>query len=96
MTNCNYVRHAVKQNEKDLSICLKSFENITKDQWLSMCDVHNYKLENNNIEKHQIIINSDKFIPNDSTEDNPILSEILTDSKEEIRKKRLLFYQQKK
>ena len=23
MTNCNYVRHAVKQNEKDLSICLK-------------------------------------------------------------------------
>ena len=96
MTNCNYVRHAVKQNEKDLSICLKSFENITKDQWLSMCNVHNYKLENiNNIEKHLIIKTSDNFIPNDSTDDDIILSEILVDSKEEIRKKRLLFYQQK-
>ena len=89
MTNCNYVRHAVKQNEKDLSICLKSFENITKDQWLSMCDVHNYKLENNNIN------NIDESILNNSTEDSTILSEILLDSKEELRKKRLLFYQQK-
>ena len=87
MTNCNYVRHAVKQNEKDLSICLKSFENITKDQWLSMCNVNNYKLENIN--------NIDESILNNSTEDSTILSEILIDSKEEIRKKRLLFFQQK-
>lgn len=99
MTNCNYVRHAVKQNEKDLSICLKSFENITKDQWLCMCNVHNYKLENiienNNIEKYQQIKTYDESNSNDSTEDSPILSEILDDFKEEIRKKRLLFYQQK-
>jgi len=87
MTNCNYVRHAVKQNEKDVSICLKSFENITKDQWLSMCNVHNYKLENIN--------DIDESILNNSTEDSTILSEILEDTKEEIRKKRLLFYQQK-
>jgi len=116
MTNCNYVRHAVKQNEKDLSICLKSFENITKDQWLSMCDVHNYKLENNNInninninnnikienviennniEKYQQIKASDKSNSNNSTVDCTNFSEILADSKDEIRKKRLLFYQQK-
>lgn len=38
MTNCDYTRHQGDKTEKDLSICLKSFQNITKDEWLLMCD----------------------------------------------------------
>ena len=38
MTNCDYTRHQGDKTEKDLSICLKSFQNITKDQWLLMCN----------------------------------------------------------
>jgi hypothetical protein len=37
MTNCDFVTHNVKKTEKDLSICVGSFRNITKDQWLKMC-----------------------------------------------------------
>lgn len=36
MTTCNYVRHQGKKNEKDKSICLKSFQGITKEQWCSL------------------------------------------------------------
>lgn len=38
MTNCDYTRHQGDKTEKDLSICLKSFQNITKDEWLLMCN----------------------------------------------------------
>lgn len=38
MTNCDYVRHMGKKTPKDLSICLKTFRNITKDQWFRMCE----------------------------------------------------------
>lgn len=37
MTNCDYVRHQGKKSEKDLSICLRRFQGITKDQWTKMC-----------------------------------------------------------
>jgi hypothetical protein len=38
MTNCDYVRHMGKKTPKDLSICLRTFRNITKDQWVRMCE----------------------------------------------------------
>jgi predicted helicase len=37
MTNCSYVRHMGKKSKKDLSICLKTLQGITKEQWISMC-----------------------------------------------------------
>ena len=37
MTNCDYVRHMGKKTPKDLSICLKRFQSITKEQWTQMC-----------------------------------------------------------
>lgn len=37
MTNCDYVRHMGRKTSKDLSICLKRFQNITKEQWTLMC-----------------------------------------------------------
>ena len=37
MTNCHYTRHVGAKTEKDLSICLQSFQGITKEQWISLC-----------------------------------------------------------
>lgn len=39
MTNCDYVRHMGKKTSKDLSICLRTFRKITKDQWVRMCEL---------------------------------------------------------
>jgi predicted helicase len=39
MTNCDYVRHAGKKTPKDLSICLKTFQKITKEEWAQMCEL---------------------------------------------------------
>jgi hypothetical protein len=39
MTNCDYVRHMGKKTSKDLSICLRTFRKITKDQWARMCEL---------------------------------------------------------
>ena len=37
MTNCSYTRHQGKKTAQDLSICLKTLQNINKDDWLKMC-----------------------------------------------------------
>lgn len=39
MTNCEYVRHMGKKTPKDLSICLRTFRNTTKEQWARMCEL---------------------------------------------------------
>jgi RNA:NAD 2'-phosphotransferase (TPT1/KptA family) len=39
MTNCDYVRHMGKKTSKDLSICLRTFRKITKEQWAQMCEL---------------------------------------------------------
>jgi hypothetical protein len=39
MTNCDYARHAGKKTPKDLSICLKTFQNTTKEEWTRMCEI---------------------------------------------------------
>ncbi len=39
MTNCDYVRHMGKKTSKDLSICLRTFRKITKEQWARMCEL---------------------------------------------------------
>jgi hypothetical protein len=37
MTNCDSARKQGEKTEKDLSICLKSFQRITKEEWIKMC-----------------------------------------------------------
>ena len=37
MTNCTCARHEGRKTDKDLSICLGTFRNITSDEWLKMC-----------------------------------------------------------
>jgi predicted helicase len=44
MTNCVYTRHQGKKTKQDVSICLKTLQNITKDEWLAMCNATGYKL----------------------------------------------------
>ena len=39
MTNCDYARHVGQKTEKDMSICLKSFQGITKEEWIAMCGI---------------------------------------------------------
>ena len=54
MTNCDYTRNQGKKTEKDLSICLKTFQGISKENWLKMCKVQGNILE----EKSSIILNA--------------------------------------
>ena len=44
VTNCDYTRHAGKKTSKDVSICLKTLQNITKEQWTLMCELDGNKL----------------------------------------------------
>ena len=44
MTNCDYTRQAVK-TEKDIIICKKSLQGITKEEWLKMCNVEGKTLK---------------------------------------------------
>lgn len=39
MTNCAYVRHQGKKTPKDLSICQKTLQATTKEQWTQMCEL---------------------------------------------------------
>lgn len=40
MTNCDYIRHAgTKKTPKDVSICLKTLQNTTKEEWTRMCEI---------------------------------------------------------
>lgn len=46
VTNCDYTRHAGKKTPKDVSICLKTLQAITKEQWTRMCEIQGTKLTN--------------------------------------------------
>lgn len=55
MTNCDYVRHMGKKTEKDLSICLRRFRQMTKEQWTSMCGLEGHKV----VEKAKVLSQED-------------------------------------
>ena len=59
MTNCEYARHEGKKSEKDLSLCLKTFQNINKDDWLKMCDTEGIKVSDV-LESNEFLIDSEK------------------------------------
>ena len=44
MTNCNYARHEGKKSAKDISYCLKTFQNMTQDQWTTLCEIKGNQL----------------------------------------------------
>jgi len=45
ITNCDYCLHQGKKTRKDLSVCLKSLQNISPDNWLKMCNCEVLKTE---------------------------------------------------
>ena len=51
MTNCDYVRHMGKKTSKDLSICLRTFRKITKEQWAQMCELKGEKVAEEPVKK---------------------------------------------
>jgi predicted helicase len=51
VTNCEYTRHAGKKTEKDVSICLKTLQNITKEQWTRMCELEGNTLTESSVPK---------------------------------------------
>lgn len=53
MTNCIYTRHQGKKTKQDVSYCLKTLQNITKDEWLLMCNIHGQQI--GTIESQQVI-----------------------------------------
>lgn len=46
MTNCDYTRHQGGKTDKDLSICLKTFQNLQNSDWLKMCNLTGSTLVN--------------------------------------------------
>ena len=44
MTNCDYAKHEGKKSEKDMSLCIGTFRNIDKTNWLKMCNLHSKNL----------------------------------------------------
>jgi hypothetical protein len=62
MTNCVYTRHQGKKTKQDVSYCLKTLQNITKDEWLLMCNIHGQKIgsaePNNLIDINTPVINA--------------------------------------
>ena len=76
MTNCDYTRHQGIKNEKDLSICLKTFQNINTENWLKMCNIKSNKIYTNiiifnkddNLINHNLINLNDNLINHNKDE----------------------------
>jgi predicted helicase len=101
MTNCVYTRHQGKKTSQDVSYCLKTLQNITKDEWLRMCNVSGVKIgseevkaeEAKAVEKIEVKVEEVKKVVVKKvakTKINPCA--IIIPSKEEIRALRLSFY----
>ena len=48
MTNCVYTRHQGKKTAQDVSYCMKTLQNITKEEWLKMCQINGSILSEEN------------------------------------------------
>lgn len=55
MTSCDYARHVGKKTPKDVSYCLKTFQNITRGQWMDMCEMKESTLTDEPINKPKTI-----------------------------------------
>ena len=81
MTNCDYTRQAVK-TEKDLIICKKKFQGITKEEWLRMCNKEGYQIK------------EEEKAPQKEEEKKVILN-ARPKTVEELRRLRLAYYDKK-
>jgi len=95
MTNCNYARHEGKKTAKDISYCLKTFQNMTQDQWTSLCEIKGNQL----IEPPPLVMpvaNAQILPENTTVKQNPWASLDRPLTQEELRAARLAYYDQKR
>jgi len=62
MTNCQYITHMGQKTQKDQSICIGTFRNITKDEWIKMCGLTGSSLNTIvNEENTNIVLTSEEL-----------------------------------
>jgi predicted helicase len=59
MTNCEYITHMGKKTEKDQSICIGTFRNISKEEWVKMCGLSG-NIMSNELEQNINIVSTEK------------------------------------
>jgi hypothetical protein len=89
MTNCDYTRQAVK-TDKDLIICKKKFQGITKEEWLRMCNK-----EGNQIKEETEAIQKEEEKAAQKEEEKKIIIKAKPKTVEELRNLRLAYYDKK-
>ena len=52
MTNCEFIIHMGKKTEKDQSICIGTFRNISKEDWIKMCGLTGTQLSSIVVEEN--------------------------------------------
>jgi len=96
MTNCVYTRHQGKKTSQDVSYCLKTLQNITKDEWLRMCNVSGVKIGNEPVMQEEMKVLEEKIeekVAVKKVVKTKVKStKIVIPSKEEIRALRGAFY----
>ena len=91
MTNCIYTRHQGKKTKQDVSYCLKTLQNITKDEWLSMCNTSGEKLGAKEEEKKEDL-QPPALITKKKREAKKPAGKIVVPSNEEMRVLRTQYY----
>lgn len=91
MTNCVYTRHQGKKTKQDISYCLKTLQNITKDEWLSMCKTSGEKLGAKEEEKKEDL-HPPVLITKKKREAKKPAGKIVVPSNEEMRVLRTQYY----
>jgi hypothetical protein len=86
MTNCIYTRHQGKKTKQDVSYCLKTLQNINKEEWLLMCNIQGTKIGSSNEILPTI---SNEILPTNITK-RVMKNKVLT--KEELRDLRNSYY----
>jgi predicted helicase len=63
MTNCQYITHMGQKTEKDQSICIGTFRNISKDDWIKMCGLTGVSLNtmSNNEQNTNVILTPEEL-----------------------------------
>ena len=88
MTNCDYVRHAGKKTPKDLSICLKTLQNTTKEEWTRMCELEGHAVTEASAPKTPVDLRAARLAyfarTGDSTLHTKDASELQSDSQQEL------------
>ena len=61
MTNCDYCRHMGKKTAKDVSICLRTFQSITQEQWVQMCELEGQPARTSQSTDSQVALTSEQL-----------------------------------